>query len=134
MALVEVELTRVMLVETGEQQIVVLQEKGGAERSFPVIIGIFEAVAIHRAIRKEDSPRPMTHDFIMNAFAGLGAEVRRLVVRDLVDGTFLGSLFVQIAGGEREIDCRPSDGIAVAVRAECPIFVDEQVFGKLGPG
>jgi hypothetical protein len=131
MALIEVELTRVMLVETSDRQIVVLQEKGGKERAFPIEIGIFEAVAIHRVLRQEESPRPMTHDLIIDIIEGLGGQVDRVVVRDLVEGTFLGSLFIDMGDETKEIDCRPSDGLAIAVRTGCPIFVEEKVFGTV---
>ncbi|HHN46883.1 MAG TPA: bifunctional nuclease family protein [Planctomycetes bacterium] len=127
MALIEVELTRVMLVETSDQQVVVLQEKDG-ERSFPIVIGIFEAVAIHRVLRQEEAPRPMTHDLLVNLIDALGGKVQKLVVRDIVDGTFLGSLMIETRDGVKEVDCRPSDGLSVAVRTSCPILVDERVF------
>jgi len=131
MALIEVELTRVMLVETSDQQVVVLQEKGGKERNFPIFIGVFEAVAIHRSLRNEESPRPMTHDLIVNIIESLGGTVDKVIVRDLVDSTFLGSIFVAMPEKIVEIDSRPSDALAVAVRTGCPLFVDEKVFDSM---
>ena len=133
MALVPVELTRVMLVETSDQQVVVLQEKGGG-RSFPIIIGVFEAVAIHRQLRGEEMPRPMTHDLIVNMINAIGATVEKVVVNDLVDGTFFGQVHLRLGDRVYVIDARPSDSIAIAVRVNCPIFVDEQVFEKLSGG
>lgn len=131
MALHEVELTRVMLVETSDQQVVVLQEKEGKKRSFPIVIGVFEAVAIHRVLRQEEVPRPMTHDLIVDIIEGVGGSVQKMVVHDLVDGTFIGSLFLEMPDGVKEIDCRPSDGLATAVRVGCPIFVDDKVFDAM---
>ena len=130
MALVPVELTRVMLVETSDQQVVVLEEKGGG-RSFPIVIGIFEAVAIHRQLRGEPIPRPMTHDLLVSVIEGMGGKLEKIVVNDLRDGTFYGQLHIRRGEDLYVIDSRPSDAIACAVRVNCPIMVDERVFEKL---
>lgn len=133
MALVPVELTRVMLVETSDQQVLVLGEKEGG-RSFPIVVGIFEAVAIHRKLRGETMPRPMTHDLLLSVIEGMGGKLTQVVVNDLVEGTFYGQLHIVVGEDLYSIDTRPSDGIALAVRAECPIMVDERVFDKLAAG
>lgn len=130
MALVPVELTRVMLVETSDQQVLVLQEKGGS-RSFPIVVGIFEAVAIHRQLRGEEMPRPMTHDLMVSMVKALGGVIERVVVNDLVEGTFYGQVHIRLADDLHIVDARPSDSVAIAVRVGCPMMVDEQVFDKL---
>lgn len=130
---VPMELSRIVINEQSPEQIIVLKEKGG-ERQFPIVIGIFEAWAIERRFKDTSTPRPMTHDLLANAISELGGEVRRVVVTDLDGGTFYARLRVQQGKKEHAIDSRPSDAIALAVRLEVPIFVEERVFEKLTAG
>lgn len=131
--IVEVELARVVISETSDAQIVVLREKGG-ERAFPIVIGIFEAAAIDRKLNDRPLLRPMTHDLLESVIRHLGAKIERVVVNDLHDNTFYARLHLtKEAGGDVvDVDSRPSDAIALAVRMDVPIFVEEQVFEKLG--
>lgn len=126
MALVEMELYRVMISETGEEQVIVLKEKGG-ERSFPIVIGLFEAAAIDRRIKSIKTPRPMTHDLLENVISGLSAKLDRIVVTDLRDSTFYARLVLSRNGDTAEVDSRPSDAIALATQMRAPIFVAEEV-------
>ncbi len=132
---VECELAQIMIAEQRVSQMVVLREKGG-ERILPIEIGISEALAINRHISGEEMVRPMTHDLLSEVIERLGGKLRRIVVNDLVEdkeghGTFYGLLTVEQEGRQIEIDARPSDAIALAVRVGCPIFVAEHVLSAV---
>jgi uncharacterized protein len=129
-ALVECELTRIVIREESDQQYIFLKEKAG-ERTFPIVIGVFEASAIDRHVRGVDTPRPMTHDLLMHAIEALGARVLRVVVSSLKDNTFYARLHIQREGGVVELDCRPSDAIALAVQTDAAIFVAEDVLAAV---
>ncbi|MFQ5882637.1 MAG: bifunctional nuclease family protein [Candidatus Methylomirabilales bacterium] len=103
-----------------------LEEK----RALPIWVGIFEANAIALELEKIATPRPMTHDLIKNILDGLGATVQQIVVNDLKDNTFFAVIEVNYDGNVVNIDSRPSDAIALALRVNAPIFVTEKVVGK----
>jgi uncharacterized protein len=123
------ELRRIIISEVDEHQVIVLKEVEG-ERSFPIVIGIFEATSIDRRVRGMQSPRPLTHDLIASVIDQLGGEVQDVVISDLEEHTYFAKLRVRREGELVEIDCRPSDAIAVAVTAKVPIYVSEQVLGE----
>ena len=125
---VQMELRRIIISEVDEHQVIVLKEVEG-ERSFPIVIGIFEATSIDRRVRGMQSPRPLTHDLITSVIDQLGGEVQDVVISDLEEHTYFARLRVRREGELIEIDCRPSDAIAVAVTAKVPIYVNEQVLG-----
>jgi bifunctional DNase/RNase len=116
-------------------QMIVLREKASG-RSFMVHIGLFEAMAINRHVHGDVMPRPMTHDLLFSIVGTLGARITRMTVSDLVEdedgnGTFFGFVVLERDGVEIEVDCRPSDGIALAVRAGCPVFVSRSVLDRV---
>ncbi|MEK7468698.1 MAG: bifunctional nuclease family protein [Planctomycetota bacterium] len=121
------ELSRIVLCETSDQQVITLKETGG-ERSFPITIGIYEAAAIERKIKGQRSVRPLTHDLLTSVIAELGARIARIVVCELREETYFAKLILDKEGQEMEIDARPSDAIALAIASSAPIFVDESVF------
>jgi bifunctional DNase/RNase len=123
------ELRRIIISEVDEHQVIVLKEVDG-ERSFPIVIGIFEATSIDRRVRGMQSPRPLTHDLIASVIDQLGGEVQDVVISDLEEHTYFARLRVRREGDLIEIDCRPSDAIAIAVTARVPIYVSEQVLGE----
>ncbi len=129
---VEVELSRIIINETSDQQIIVLKERHG-ERAFPIVIGIVEIFAIDRRLKGITPPRPMTHDLLANVIDGLGARVQRIVIDDLRDHTFYAKIYLQVNGRTVKIDSRPSDAIALCAAINAPIFVADHVFGKTGP-
>src|SRR5438093_11424042 len=104
---VQMELKRIIISEVHEQQIIVLKETEG-ERSFPIVIGIFEATSIDRRVKGIHSPRPLTHDLITAAVEQLGGEIQDIVISDLQDHTYFAKLRVRKDGELVEIDCRPS--------------------------
>ncbi|MEQ8763595.1 MAG: bifunctional nuclease family protein [Planctomycetota bacterium] len=125
--MIEVELVRIIIRESMEQpQYIFLREKGG-EREFPIIIGYFEAAEINRKIRQVPTQRPMTHDLIGGLLEVLGGELKHVVVSGLSEGTFYAKIFLSKEGEEHEVDCRPSDAIALAAQFRRPIFVAESV-------
>lgn len=126
---VQMELKRIIISEVHEQQIIVLREVDG-ERSFPIVIGIFEATSIDRRVKNIVPPRPLTHDLIVSAVEQLGGEVQDIVISDLQDHTYFAKLRIRKDGELTEIDCRPSDAIAVAVTAKVPIWVAEDVLAE----
>jgi uncharacterized protein len=123
------ELKRIIISEVHEQQIIVLREVDG-ERSFPIVIGIFEATSIDRRVKNIIPPRPLTHDLIVGVVEQLGGDLQDIVISDLQDHTYFAKLRVRKDGELIEIDCRPSDAIAVAVTAKVPIWVAEDVLAE----
>jgi bifunctional DNase/RNase len=123
---VHMELKRVIINEIHDQHVIVLREVDG-ERAFPIVIGIFEATSINRRVKGEQSPRPLTHDLITTLIDHLGGELQDIYINELSEHTYFAKLRVRKEGELVEVDCRPSDAIAVAVTANVPIFVAEDV-------
>lgn len=126
---VQMELRRIIISEVDEHQVVILKEVDG-DRSFPIVIGIFEATSINRRVRREQSPRPLTHDLINSVVELLGGEVQDIVINELQEHTYFAKLRIRKDGELIEVDCRPSDAIALAVTAKVPIYVAEDVLGE----
>jgi bifunctional DNase/RNase len=127
---IQVELNKIIIDEKRQDQIIVLREKGG-ERQFPIVIGYLEASSIKMKLAGIEPPRPLTHDLLMNIIKGLDAKVKRLLIDKLVTNIFHAKLEILTDGGNiKLVDSRPSDGIAIAVRAGAPIFVAEDVLQK----
>src|SRR3990172_8535625 len=110
----------------GKQPIVLLKTAGGS-KSLPIWIGHPEAAAILMKLQGAQTPRPMTHDLVTEMLGQLEARVVRITVTELRENTFYASITVQQNGSEIEVDSRPSDAIALAVRAEAPIFAADSV-------
>jgi uncharacterized protein len=100
------------------------------ERYLPIIIGVPEADAIAIKLQNADVPRPLTHDLLSSMIQTLGGKVTHIVVTDLVDETFFARIVLDVDGRHVEVDSRPSDAIALAVRVSVPIFVEESVLEK----
>lgn len=128
--MIEMILARILIRENSDQQVIFLKEKQG-ERSFPIIIGMFEAFEINRKITDIETPRPMTHDLVRNILSGLNAKLDRVVVDALKDATFYAKLIVRHNDHELSIDSRPSDAIALAVAEKVPIFVEDSVLDEV---
>ncbi|MCM8763105.1 MAG: bifunctional nuclease family protein [Candidatus Omnitrophica bacterium] len=129
--MVEMELNKIIIDEMRQDQVIVLKEKGG-ERLLPIVIGINEASAIKLKISGFQPPRPLTHDLLYNTIENLDAKLEKVIIDDLKDNTFHAKLVVRVnhASSPKLIDARPSDSIALAVRAKAPIFVEEEVLNK----
>ena len=134
---VECELAQILLMtdNINSPQVIVLREKEGS-KSFMVHIGLSEALAINRQIHGEMMPRPMTHDLMLSIVEAFDGRIVKVAVSDLLEdeqgnGTFYGFMVIAREGREAVIDCRPSDAIAMAVRAGCPIYVSSDVLTKV---
>ncbi|UCG48635.1 MAG: bifunctional nuclease family protein [Phycisphaerales bacterium] len=123
----EAELSRIIINETSDQQIIVIKERHG-ERSFPIVIGIVEIFAIDRRLKGIKPPRPMTHDLLANVIEGLGASIDKIVINDLRNHTFYAKIHLSLDGRTIQIDSRPSDAIALGAATSAPIFVADHVF------
>jgi hypothetical protein len=106
--------------------IIVLRDQGG-QRILPIWVGVFEANAIALQIENVQTPRPMTHDLLKNVIGDLNARVERVVVCALKENTFYAEIYLTGAAGGLTVDARPSDAIALALRTQAPIFVEEAV-------
>jgi hypothetical protein len=115
-----------MLDPATNMPIIVLKDVN-SDSVLPIWVGVFEANAIALEIEKVAPPRPMTHDLLKNVIVGLGATVERVVVTELRNDTFFAAIWATRNGEPIVIDSRPSDAIALAMRTDCPIFVDEEV-------
>ena len=124
-----IESIRVSLVNY--QRVVILKE-ANADRYLPIWIGPAEADAIAVKLQDVSVPRPLTHDLLRSVISDLGAAVNSIIVSDLSNDTFYAKIILEIDGKSLEVDCRPSDAIALAVRAKAPIFADESVLDKAG--
>jgi hypothetical protein len=125
---IQLELKRIIINDIDEDQVIVLSETEG-DRSLPIVIGVFEAASIDRRVKGLTTPRPLTHDLIVQAVELLGGEIQDVLINDLRDQTYFARLRVRHEGELVEIDCRPSDAVAVAVTAKVPIYVNESVLG-----
>lgn len=129
---VQMQLSRIIISEINDQQVIYLTEVDG-DRQFPILIGIFEATSIDRHVKRHESPRPLTHDLLVNAVEALGAELDSVVINELREHTYYAQLRVRHNGELIELDSRPSDAIAVAVTCEppLPIYVAEEVLEEV---
>jgi hypothetical protein len=123
---VEAKVNGLILEHKSQQNIVILRELEG-ERILPIWIGPGEAHAIRRILSEETFPRPLTHDLLHLVVEGLKAKITRVVIADLRENTFYASVIVQRESEVLSIDARPSDSIAVALRARAPIYVNEKL-------
>jgi len=125
--MLEMELNKIVIDEKRHDQLIVLKEKNG-NRVLPIVIGLAEASAIKLKISGFNPPRPLTHDLMYDTIENLGATVERIVIDKLEESTFHAKLILKTKSGEgKVIDARPSDSIALAVRAHAPIFVEDDV-------
>ena len=125
---VEMKLSRIIISEINDSQVIYLKEVDG-DRTFPILIGIFEATSIDRRVKQDRPPRPLTHDLVVNIVHAMGGELDSVVISELRDHTYYAKLRVRLDGELIEIDSRPSDAIAIAVTCEphLPIYVSEDV-------
>jgi bifunctional DNase/RNase len=123
---VEMKIRGLMMDPVTNMPIVILKDVGSAN-VLPIWVGIYEANAIALEIEKVSTPRPMTHDLIKTLLVGLDAGIQKVVVNELKDDTFFAVIWVQRNGELISVDSRPSDALALALRLDCPIFVDDSV-------
>jgi len=126
--MIDVALNRIVIREGTEQQYIFLRERAGS-RGFPIVIGTAEACEIRRVVNEIQPERPLTHQLAYESIRALGAELKRVDIVDLRNNTFFAQLVLQDERGERTaiVDARPSDAVALALRAKCPMRVAESV-------
>jgi len=124
------QLSRIIINENADQQYIFLREVDG-ERSFAIVIGLFEATSIDRRVKGNRGPRPLTHDLIANIVDQMGGEIAEVHITELKDATYFAKLNIIHNGETLEVDSRPSDAIALAVTVNAPIFVVEDVLEEL---
>ncbi len=123
---IEMKIRGLMMDPVTNMPVVVLKDVEGSA-ILPIWVGIYEANAIALEIEKVQTPRPMTHDLLKNVLLGLQAHVHKVVVNELKDDTFYALIWLERDGQVMAIDSRPSDALALALRLDCPIFVEEEV-------
>ena len=129
--MIPVEVVNSFLVNTGKEFVILLKSRID-ERTLPISIGQLEAQSIAIALNKLPFPRPLTHDLFKNVLTEIDCTLTSAVITDLTDETFYAQVIVQCNGSTKEIDSRPSDAIAMALRFNAPIFVDEKVMDAAG--
>ena len=130
--MIELMLSKIKIDESRNEQVIVLKEKEG-NRYLPVVIGIAEVNAIKLKLSGVKAPRPLTHDLLMNVIESLGAKLQKVLIDRLQNNTFYAKLYLS-ANGSKEvlIDARPSDSVALALRAGVPVYVEEEVLKEAG--
>lgn len=123
---IEVKIRGLMMDPVTNMPVVVLKEAQGTS-VLPIWVGIYEANAIALEIEKVQTPRPMTHDLLKNVLVGLNVRVQKVVVCDLKEDTFYALIWMEREGHLMSLDSRPSDALALALRLDCPIFVEDEV-------
>src|SRR5246500_5308494 len=123
---VEMKIRGLMMDPVTNMPIVILKDVA-SDTVLPIWVGVYEANAIALEIEKVTTPRPMTHDLIKNVLVGLESQVHKVVVTELRDDTFYAVIWVERDGRIISIDSRPSDALALALRVDCPIFVEDEV-------
>lgn len=130
--MIEVEVVKIAFYPPSKGYAVLLKEVGG-EKQLPVIVGAFEAQAIALALEGMKMPRPMTHDLISNILEDIGADIKEVIITDLIDGTFYAKIAMDFNEYDsRDVDSRPSDAIAIALRVGAPVYVSEGVMSEAG--
>ena len=129
---VQMRLSRIIISEINDHQVIYLREVNG-DRQFPILIGLFEATSIERRVKSVATPRPLTHDLIVSMVNQMGGELDSVVITGLREHTYFALIRVRKDGELIEIDSRPSDAIAIAVTCEpnLPIWVSEQVLEEV---
>src|ERR1051325_2229136 len=123
---VEMKIRGLMMDPVTNMPIVILKD-AGSDSVLPIWVGVYEANAIALEIEKVSTPRPMTHDLIKNVLVGLDTQVHKVVVTELREDTFYAVIWLERDGHVISVDSRPSDALALALRLDCPIYVEEEV-------
>ncbi len=131
--MIEVTVSKVAIDVNSKMPVIVLKEKDG-DKTLPIWIGLFEAQAIALALENVKPPRPLTHDLAKSLIEKLNGRVDRVVISDLRQNTFYARILMRRNGEALQVDSRPSDAIALALRLKVPIFIDETVLDKIAMG
>ena len=124
------ELVGVRVEVPANTPMVLLREQTGRHRLLPIYIGTPEATSIHYALEGVTPPRPLTHDLFLTLFGRLKVQLSKVVITDLRNNTYYATLHLTVDGAPMELDSRPSDAIALAIRAQAPVYAEDRVFEK----
>ena len=127
---IQMELSKIIISDMQDQQIIVLKEVNG-ERNFPIVIGNPEAIAIDRRLKGRPTQRPLTHDLLANVIEQMGGTIERIEVNNLENHTFFARIHIRQNGKTLQIDSRPSDAIALGVATTVPIYVAQHVLDEV---
>jgi hypothetical protein len=120
---------KALLVDPSSNSPVVLLKDRGSKKAMPIWIGDAEAISIAFGLQSEDFPRPLTHALMKSVIEELHARVERVVIKSVRNGTYYASIYVRDEDGDvLEFDARPSDSLALSLRVQCPVFIDDEVF------
>jgi hypothetical protein len=129
--MVQLELSRIIIDDSKHEQLIVLKEIN-SQKMIPVAIGFVEAEVIRMYLNKVKLSRPLTHDLLVSLLVSLHIKLEKLVIDELADDTFYAKLYLQEKSGALSIiDCRPSDGIVLALRMKAPIYIEQQVLDQM---
>ena len=128
---IEMTIKGLMVDPITNMPIIILRDKGG-QRVLPIWVGVFEANAIALQMENVQTPRPMTHDLLKNVIAELGATVSRVVITELREATYYAEIHLNTPGGATIVSSRPSDAVALALRTESPLYVDDELMEEEG--
>lgn len=131
--MIEVKVVKLGINVNSKMPVIILKEKEG-QKSLPIWIGLFEAQAIAFALEKVKPPRPLTHDLVKLLIEKLDGKLDRVVISDVINNTYYARLFIQRNRENLQVDSRPSDAIALALRFKAPIFINETILKKLALG
>ncbi len=131
--MIEVRVINVAIDIKSKMPVIVLKEKEG-EKTLPIWVGLFEAQSIALALENVKPPRPLTHDLAKSLIEKLKGKVDRIVINDLRNNTFYARILIKQNGKSIQVDSRPSDAIALALRLKVPIYIDETVLDKVASG
>ncbi len=129
--MIEVVIDSIRVSLISQNRVVMLRDAEG-ETQLPIWIGVWEAEAITIELQDNEVARPMTHDLLKNVIEDLGGTVDHIMINELRDGVYRALLYLKVDGDTMNIDCRPSDAIALAVRAKAPIYVEDSVMKEAG--
>lgn len=129
--MIEVIIDSIRVSLISQQRIVMLRDIDG-DHQLPIWIGPCEAESISIELQETEYARPLTHDLMYNIVEDMGGKVSHILISELRDSVFIAQMYVKLNGSTKEIDCRPSDAIALAVRAKVPIFVNDDVMAEVG--
>ena len=130
--MIEMELNKIIIDEKRHDQVIVLKERKG-ERLLPIVIGSVEASAIKMEVSGFTPPRPLTHDLLLSTITELDSRIDYVLIDKLEQSTYHAKLYLKYDGKQKVVDARPSDSIALAVRAKAPIFVEEDILKQSNP-
>lgn len=130
---VRMDLARIVISDTSQEQIIVLRERDGP-RQFPIVIGLTEAYAIDRRVKSITTARPLTHELLASVIREMEGELEKIVIHDLRDHTFYAKLVIRRNSDLIEVDARPSDAIALGVAVDTPLYVEETVLRQVCEG